>query len=159
MFFPDLLGQHVVASPVEMPGDRPRLRLVQCRMSRTPAGVSRVTVEFEGPGFPGTLASTQEATACLGGDLRLAALATLEALTAASDRAVSFDLIGVKPVRAFDTTVLMVAAHVRQQGEITRVVGAAVVTDDDQVLATVRATLHAVNRLVSPILGPLPIGS
>jgi hypothetical protein len=30
------------------------------------------------------------------------------------------------------------------------------VDEDNTVLATVRATLHAVNRLVSPSLGPLP---
>jgi hypothetical protein len=40
-------------------------------------------------------------------------------------------------------------------GESTKVLGVAV-EEDNEVLATVRATLHAVNRLVTPILGPLP---
>ena len=53
------------------------------------------------------------------------------------------------------TVLLLVAVMVHCAGESTKVLGVAVEEDND-VLATVRATLHAVNRFVSPILGPLP---
>ena len=60
----------------------------------------------------------------------------------------------MKPVRAFDTTVVMVAAFARQGGDVTRIVGAAIV-EDDQLVATARAALHASNRLSSPLLDQL----
>jgi hypothetical protein len=141
-------------SPIPMSADT-RLRLVGSSLQRGKAGMSRVVVEFARTGADAPLVGQQEGTACPGGDLRLAALATFAVLREAGQGALDFDLLGVKPVRAFDTTVMMVAATVRQDGRATKVVGAAIV-DDNEVDATVRATLHAVNRLVSPILGPLP---
>jgi hypothetical protein len=138
------------------PSGGSRLRLLASRLERAPAGVSRVVVEFAHVRNDALVVGRQEGTACPGGDLRLAALATFEALTRAADGAITFDLIGVKPVRAFDTTVMMVAAMVRYDGSVTRVVGAAI-ADGSEIDATVRATLHAVNRLVSPLLGPLPV--
>ncbi len=133
-----------------------RLRLLASRLERAPAGVSRVVVEFAQVRDDAVVVGCQEGTACPGGDLRLAALATFEALSCAADGAIRFDLIGVKPVRAFDTTVMMVAAVVRHEGTATRVVGAAI-AEHSEIDATVRASLHAVNRLVQPLLGPLPI--
>ncbi|MBY0490589.1 MAG: hypothetical protein K2R93_12175 [Gemmatimonadaceae bacterium] len=144
------------ASTVGDPTGGARLRLLASRLERAPAGVSRVVVEFAHVRSDDVVVGRQEGTACPGGDLRLAALATFEALTRAADGAIAFDLIGVKPVRAFDTTVMMVAAVVRQDGTATRVVGAAI-ADGSEIEATVRASLHAVNRLVSPLLGPLPV--
>jgi len=51
---------------------------------------------------------------------------------------------------------MLVAVMVRQAGGHTKALGVAV-DEHNTVLATVRATLHAVNRFVSPMLGPLPI--
>lgn len=133
-----------------------RLRLLASRLERGPAGMSRVVVEFAQVADAEVVVGRQEGTACPGGDLRLASLATFEALQKATNGAMRFDLIGVKPVRAFDTTVMMVAAVVRQDGAMTRVVGAAI-AEGSEIDAAVRASLHAVNRLVSPVLGPLPI--
>jgi hypothetical protein len=133
-----------------------RLRLVGCRIDRQAAARSRVSVEFEGPWFKTPLISQQEGTTCPGGDLRLAARATLDALTTATAGEVTFDLIGVKPSRAFDTNVMLVAVMVRHGGTSTKALGVAV-DEDNTVLATVRATFHAVNRFVSPLLGPLPV--
>lgn len=133
-----------------------RLQLVGCRIERRPAARSRVSVEFAGPWFATPLVCEQEGTTCPGGDLRLAARATLDALTAATAGTVHFDLIGVKSSRAFDTSLMMVAVMVRRDGVTTKALGVAV-DEDNTVLATVRATLHAVNRFVSPLLGPLPV--
>jgi hypothetical protein len=62
----------------------------------------------------------------------------------------------VKPTRAFDTNMMLVAVAVHWAGEHRRALGVAV-DENNAVLATVRATLHAVNRFVSPMLGPLPL--
>lgn len=136
--------------------ERSRLRLVRCWLEQRPAARSRVAVEFEGPWFSSPLVCEQEGATCPGGDLRLAARATLDALTLATEGAVQFDLVGVKPSRAFDTNLMLVAVMVRLNGVQTKALGVAV-DEHNTVLATVRATLHAVNRFVSPILGPLPI--
>jgi hypothetical protein len=152
-------GDFAADAPTGTAGGSPdgsRLRLLASRLERAPAGVSRVVVEFAQVRDAALVVGRQEGTACPGGDLRLAALATFDALTRAANGALAFDLIGVKPVRAFDTTVMMVAAVVRQDGIATRVVGAAI-AEGSEIDATVRASLHAVNRLVSPLLGPLPI--
>lgn len=134
---------------------RPRLQFVDCHLERGPAAFTRVTVRFSGPYFTdGSYICRQEGTTSEGGDLRLAVLATFDALAAASDGAMRFELIGVKPVRAFDTTVMMVAAMVRDGAEPRRVVGAAIV-EGDAMAAAVRAALHAANRMAAPLLGPL----
>lgn len=158
MFLPDAIGQQLgqPATDLEREQDRARVRLVRCQLERRPAARSRVSVEVEGPWFGGSVVCEQEGTTCPGGDLRLAALATLDALTKAAQGALRFELVGVKPTRAFDTNVMLVAVVVRQGDTVSKVLGAAL-DEDNQVLATVRATLHAVNRLVTPILGPLPL--
>ena len=74
----------------------------------------------------------------------------IHAITQATGGALTFELIGVKPVRAFDTTVMMVAVFAQHGGDVTRIVGAAIV-EDDQLVATARAALHAANRLSSPL--------
>lgn len=137
--------------------DAARLRLEACVLEQFAGARSRVTARFVGGELAGerpgiVVSATQEGTSCPGGDLRLAALATFDALTQATQGAATFDLIGVKPVRAFDATVLMVAALVRIDGESTRVIGAAV-DEGDAVMATARAALHGVNRLVAPRIG------
>jgi len=145
------------ASPPASPDDeRSRLRLVRCRLEQRPAARSRVSVEFAGARLPAPIVCEQEGATCPGGDLRLAARATLDALTLATEGAVQFDLVGVKPSRAFDTNLMLVAVMVRRDGVLTKALGVAV-DEASTVLATVRATLHAVNRFVSPLLGPWPI--
>jgi hypothetical protein len=155
MFLPELLAGSLTTTRVNPSGAANRLRLLSCRLERGPVATSRVSVEFEGPADSQRIVSRQEGSACPGGDLRLAALATLHAITQATGGALTFELIGVKPVRAFDTTVMMVAVFAQHGGDVTRIVGAAIV-EDDQLVATARAALHAANRLSSPLFEPLP---
>ena len=152
MFLPELLARSLTTTQPSTSAQR--LRLVSCRLERGPVAVSRVSVEFEGPAEAQRIVCRQEGSACPGGDLRLAALATLHAITQATGGALTFELIGVKPERAFDTTVMMVAVFAQHDGEVTRIVGAAIV-DDDQLIATARAALHAANRLASPLFEQL----
>ena len=126
-----------------------RLRLVSCRLERAAGATSRVTAEFAEPATGEPLICRQEGVTCVGGDLRLAALATLDALTHCIDGALRFELIGVKPMRAFDTNLMVVALLAHQNGTVTRVVGTAI-AENDQLDGVARATLHAVNRLVAP---------
>lgn len=155
MFLPELLAGSLTTTRMTPTAVAQRLRLVSCRLERGPIATSRVSVEFEGPAESQRIVSRQEGSACPGGDLRLAALATLHAITQATGGALTFELIGVKPVRAFDTTVMMVAIFAQHGGAVTRIVGAAIV-EDDQLVATARAALHAANRLSSPLFDQLP---
>lgn len=88
------------------------------------------------------------------GDLRLMALATLDAVTQATCGALRLELVGVKPLRAFDENLVVVAVNVHHEGVVHRVVGSAI-ADDDPVVGTAKATLHAINRLASPLLARL----
>jgi len=155
MFLPELLASSLTTTQPSTSATAQRLRLLSCRLERGPIATSRVSVEFEGPAEAQRIVSRQEGSACPGGDLRLAALATLHAITQATCGALRFELIGVKPVRAFDTTVMMVAVFAQHEGAMTRIVGAAIV-EDDQLVATARAALHAANRLASPLLELVP---
>lgn len=155
MFLPELLAGSLTTTRVNPSDAAHRLRLLSCRLERGPVATSRVSVEFEGPAEAQRIVSRQEGSACPGGDLRLAALATLHAITQATGGVLTFELIGVKPVRAFDTTVMMVAVFAQHGGVVTRIVGAAIV-EDDQLVATARAALHAANRLSSPLFEQLP---
>lgn len=157
MFLPEFSDNRLVTSSNDpQAGDRSRLRLVRCLLERRSEARTRACVEFGGPWFEQPLVFEQEGATCPGGDLRLAARATLDALTHATQGQLRFDLTGVKPTRAFDSSMMLVAVVVHCGDEHTRALGVAVDENND-VLATVRATLHAVNRFVSPILGPLPL--
>ena len=157
MFLPEFSDHRLVTSSHDPPaGDRSRLRLVRCQLEHRSGARTRACVQFEGPWFEQPLVFEQEGATCPGGDLRLAARATLDALTHATQGVVRFDLTGVKPTRAFDTNMMLVAVAVHWAGEHRRALGVAV-DENNAVLATVRATLHAVNRFVSPMLGPLPL--
>jgi len=128
-----------------------RVRLVACHLERGAGATSRVTVAFTEPVTGASLLSRKEGPTCVGGDLRLAALATLDALSHCADNALRLELVGVKPMRAFDTNLMVVALLAGYNGEVTRVVGTAIV-EDDQLAGVARATLHALNRLVAPHL-------
>ncbi len=155
MFLPELLAGSLTTRQLSTNAAAQRLRLLSCRLERGPVATSRVSVEFEGPAESQRIVCREEGTACPGGDLRLAALATLQAISKATGGALTFELIGVKPVRAFDTIVMMVAVFAQHRGDVTRIVGAAIV-EDDQLVATARAALHAANRLSSSLLEQLP---
>jgi hypothetical protein len=137
-----------VIDPTE-PSDR--LQLIACRSSRSPGGRSAVTVEFSLPGDSGILTRSSEATSSPAGDLRLSALATIDALTAATSGAFTAELIGAKRVRAFDATIVVVALQARVEGRPRQLVGVSLVAYDE-VKSVVFATLQAVNRVVSPLL-------
>ena len=113
--------------------------------------MSAVTVEYNLPDSSDLQMARVSGTASPAGDLRLAALAPLEAGSVATNKVFSAELIGVKPLRAFDTTFVVVALLARIDGTTRRLVGAAI-ADEDQPTGVALATLQAVNRIVAPLI-------
>ncbi|MBL0172928.1 MAG: hypothetical protein IPP90_19925 [Gemmatimonadaceae bacterium] len=156
MVLPAIFSLPTIDSSVEQLESTVRLRLVDCRVEHARGALTRAVVECDGPATGQRTVGRQEGSSCPGGDLRLAALATLDAVTQATCGALTLDLIGVKPLRAFDTNIVVVAVLAHHEGKATRIVGAAL-AEDDALIGTARATMHAINRLASPLLTRLVI--
>ena len=148
MFLPTLFEANLEEFPQ---AGLPRLRFVACRLERAAAAMTRVTVELDGPVSGQRINTRAEGSTCVGGDMRLAAVAMLDALTVATKGVLKFDLIGVKPIRAFDTNVVVAAVMAHGEGMSRRLVGTAIV-DEDAITGAALAALNATNRLVSPLL-------
>ncbi len=84
-------------------------------------------------------------------DLRIAADAALRAIEAFSENAVLFELIGVKVMRAFDATVVIVAVYIKRVEGPRRLVGA-VLAEEDIARGAVLATLNATNRVLGSFI-------
>jgi hypothetical protein len=81
------------------------------------------------------------------GELRCAAQACVLALTQAVQGGMSFELLGVKAVRAFDATVVIVSMAVQGEGAGHRVVGS-YLTESDAPRGAALAVLNATNRIL-----------
>jgi len=123
-----------------------RLRFVNFKLDRLPSGECRARVTLawpEGEKFEGEARGlTSQA-----GELRCAAQATLHALAQAV-REPNFELVGVKSVRAFDATVVIVSLGVPGGSEGPRVVGS-YLTELDVPRGAALAVLNATNRLMA----------
>jgi hypothetical protein len=123
-----------------------RLRFVGFKLDRLPSGECRARVTLawpDGPRFEGEARGlTSQA-----GELRCAAQAALQALAqAVQDPA--FELVGVKAVRAFDATVVIVSLGLPGHSEGPRVVGS-YLTEGDVPRGAALAVLNATNRLLA----------
>jgi len=123
-----------------------RLRFVNFKLDRLPSGECRVRVTLawgDGASFEGEARGlTSQA-----GELRCAAQAALLALAQAVHEP-SFELVGVKSIRAFDATVVIVSLGVPGGSDIPRVVGS-YLTEDDPPRGAALAVLNATNRLLA----------
>jgi len=81
------------------------------------------------------------------GELRCAAEAAVQALQQAVEREVVLELLGVKSVRAFDATVVIVSLSVRSEGNAWRMVGS-YLTETDPPRAAALAVMNATNRVL-----------
>lgn len=81
------------------------------------------------------------------GELRCAAQACVLALQDFVGSAMTFELLGVKAVRAFDATVVIVSVAAHGEPNATRLVGS-VLTDGDPCRAAAMAVLNATNRVL-----------
>jgi hypothetical protein len=123
-----------------------RLRFAEFTLDRLPNGRCRARVgltwrdseQFTGEG---------EGLASQAGELRCAAQACVAALGQAVQGSMTFELLGVKAVRAFDATVVIVSLAVHGEGKGERVVGS-YLTDNDTARGSALAVLNATNRIL-----------
>jgi hypothetical protein len=126
-----------------------RLRFHEFGFQRLPNGRCRAKVILtwsDGRRFEGSSDGVSSQT----GELRCCAVAAVNALEQAVQPRLTFELVGVKTVRAFDATVVIVSLSAR--GEATlRLVGACL-TETDPPRGAALAVLNATNRLLGNYL-------
>jgi hypothetical protein len=81
------------------------------------------------------------------GELRCCAAATVAALERVVQPKLGFELLGVKAMRAFDATVVIVSLSLRHEGRVSRLVGA-YLTEEDAPRGAAVAVLNATNRIL-----------
>jgi hypothetical protein len=123
-----------------------RLRFAEFVIDRLPNGRCRARVGLtwrDSEAFSGE----SEGLASQAGELRCAAQACVDALAGAVEGAMTFELLGVKAVRAFDATVVIVSLAVHGDGSGHRVVGS-YLTENDAPRGAALAVLNATNRIL-----------
>ncbi|MEP6999763.1 MAG: hypothetical protein ABI969_04755 [bacterium] len=124
-----------------------RLRFSNFSFERTPAGqvTCQVILEF-GPGE--LITSKVSGQASPAGDTRLGAEACLRALETFTDGTISFELIGVKVVRAFDANIVITSLFQRGDDGPDRLLGC-YLAEGDLVRGAALSVLNATNRVIS----------
>ena len=123
-----------------------RLRFQVFALDRLSDGRCRARVQLswiDGREFTGE----HEELPSQAGELRCSALAAVQALERAVRDGVQLELLGVKAVRAFDATVVIVSLSVRSDGHAWRMVGS-YLTETDPPRAAALAVLNATNRVL-----------
>ena len=131
-----------------------RLRFLDFDFTRQPNGQCRagVTLGFS-PGQSWT--GSAEGLGSEAGEMRCAAEATLRAIELSAEGSISFELLGVKAVRAFDTIVLIVSVVSRESGRTHRLVGS-FLADEEHARGAALAVLNATNRVMGNIFAREP---
>jgi hypothetical protein len=123
-----------------------RLRFQVFAFERLPDGRCKARVQLswiDGREFVGE----NEGMTSQAGELRCSALAAVQALERAVHDGVQLELLGVKAVRAFDATVVIVSLSVQSDGTAWRMVGS-YLTETDPPRAAALAVLNATNRVL-----------
>ena len=123
-----------------------RLRFSNFSLERSPAGQVRcqVTLEFG----PGELITGQvSGQASPAGDTRLGAEACLRALETFTGGTLTFELIGVKVVRAFDANIVITSLIQHGDDGPDRLLGC-YLAEGDQVRGAALSVLNATNRVL-----------
>jgi hypothetical protein len=123
-----------------------RLRFAEFVLDRLPNGRCRAKVGLTWRDSE-TFTGESEGLASQAGELRCAAQACVQALGQAVQGGMVFELLGVKAVRAFDATVVIVSLATNAEGSDQRVVGS-VLTELDPARAAALAVLNATNRIL-----------
>ena len=127
-------------------GSQQRLRFHDFGFQRLSNGRCRAKVQLswtDGRLFQGE----SEGMTSQAGELRCSALAAVHALERVSEPAIQFELLGVKAVRAFDATVIIVSLSARDTEGARRLVGS-FLTDSDPPRGAALAVLNATNRIM-----------
>ena len=123
-----------------------RLRFAEFVLDRLPNGRCRARVGLtwkDSEQFSGE----NEGLGSQAGELRCSAQACVDALAQAVQGDMAFELLGVKAVRAFDATVIIVSLAVQGEGRGHRVVGS-YLTETDAPRGAALAVLNATNRIL-----------
>lgn len=125
---------------------RERLRLTRVESTRSPTGQCVVEVELEFLEGQRVIGRS-EGQASNAGELRIAALAAIAALEKFADGAFTFELTGIKGLRAFDANIVIVSLSMKDGSGAQRLLGS-YLADTDLVRSSVIAVLNATNRAV-----------
>jgi hypothetical protein len=129
---------------------RERLRFVDFELRRLQNGRCRARVVLEWHPDEQFIGSAEE-LGSQAGELRCAAQAALGAIERAMASRVNFELLGVKAVRAFDSTVVIVSLTSREEAtRAARLVGS-YITDDVSARGAALAVLNATNRVLGNV--------
>lgn len=123
-----------------------RVKFVSFDFDRFPNSRFRARVGLERP-YGETFVGTAEAVGSSAAELRCASEAAVEALRHVVGDACTFELLGVKAIKAFDTTVVIVAISARRDQGVRRLVGSYLATDHPERGAAL-AVLNATNRFL-----------
>lgn len=121
-----------------------RLRIVSVEPTRQRGSSVEIVVRLEGPG--GFHEGRRQGVGGEQVELRLASVATLDAVHEAVERTGWIQFLGIKTVRAFDREIVLVS--VRSDDEPSRHLVGAVPEESDRLRTAAAATLDAVNRLL-----------
>lgn len=131
-------------------GATTRLKFSQFDFDRSPDGHchARVVLAWgDGREFVGQA----DGVVSPAGELRCAATAALEAIVQAAGNQAKFELIGVKAVRAFDQTVVIVSIAVGDAKRMLRLVGSNI-TETNPPRGAALAVMSATNRIMGNLL-------
>jgi hypothetical protein len=130
---------------VALSSRRERLRFADFSFTRTPSGQcsAEVSLEWENQMFVGRSIGQSSPL----GDFRVSAEACLRALEDFAKEAMHFELLGIKHVRAFDSNLLIVSVSLREDSQLTRLVGCYLAETDTRRGAAM-AVLNATNRVL-----------
>lgn len=126
-----------------------RLRFKDFEFQRLASGRCRAKVVLawgDGRQFTGE----SEGVISQAGELRCCAHATVRALERVVQPQLGFELLGVKAVRAFDATVVIVSLSARQEARASRLVGA-YLAETDAPRGAALAVLNATNRILGNV--------
>lgn len=127
-----------------------RLRFQDFAFQRLPNGRCRAKVVLswsDGRQFLGE----SDGVTSQAGELRCSAAAAVRALERVVEPKLGFELLGVKAVRAFDATVVIVSLSARSDAAASRLVGS-FLTENDPPRGAALAVLNATNRLLGNYL-------
>ena len=159
MWLPDVPSMSRCPMPLSMKQPRPsgsaavlalsprreRLRFADFAFTRTPSGQcsAEVSLEWDSTIYTGRAIGQSSPL----GDFRVAAEASLRALEDFAKDAMHFELLGIKHVRAFDSNLLIVSVALREDSQLTRLVGCYLAETDTRRGAAM-AVLNATNRVL-----------
>jgi len=132
---------------------RERLRFTGFTLTRSPSG--QVTCEVSLEWAPGeVIVGRAQGQASPAGDARLGADAAIRALEIFTQGTITFELVGVKVVRAFDANVVIASLIQRGDAGPDRLLGC-YLADGDMVKGAALAVLNATNRVLGNYISTL----